>query len=122
MNTKEHLERSQKALDELAAYAKSNKKHTAIAYDECAAPAPASKSDVEYLEMRLGYLRDSLDYFRETFYEHLQGHLPKITGAGQLTKALKVLGLDGDYEVQKKTIYANDGTATSENFVITKKG
>ncbi len=50
----------------------------------------------------------------------MEGHLPKIIGASNMEKALKGLGLAGDYVVQKQTIYANDGKPTSEQFIISR--
>jgi len=39
--------------------------------------------------------------------QHTSTHLPPIIGAEKMDNALKKLGLDGDYQVQKKTIYAS---------------
>lgn len=39
--------------------------------------------------------------------DHSAGHLPKIVGAGKMNKALKALGLDEDYQVDKKYIRAS---------------
>lgn len=37
---------------------------------------------------------------------HAEGHIPKIIGADKMNKALKALGMDGDYEAKKKTLFA----------------
>lgn len=39
--------------------------------------------------------------------KHRQGHLPPIEGAGKMQKALETLGISDDYEIEKKSIYAN---------------
>jgi len=38
---------------------------------------------------------------------HNEGHLPKILGTEKMTNALKALGLDGDYNVAKPTVWAS---------------
>ncbi len=38
---------------------------------------------------------------------HQKGHLPPITGPDKMTKAIKTLGMEGDYSVMKPTIYAS---------------
>jgi Mg2+ and Co2+ transporter CorA len=46
-------------------------------------------------------------------YNHANGHIPPIVGAEKMNKALKVLGLDGDYEASPKVIMASKG-----NYVV----
>lgn len=50
------------------------------------------------------------DRIYEVFYDHLKGHLPPILSVEQLQKAIETLGIGGDYKVEKKTIYASDGS------------
>ena len=38
--------------------------------------------------------------------KHEDGHLPKIVGAEKMNAALKALGMDGDFEAKKQTVYA----------------
>lgn len=127
MDTNKIIERLQEADKEFAdACAKISKllgpaKQTAKAnYGEVCAPVPVTVEDLRYLHDRITYLREEISNLRQTHYEHLDGHLPKIVGAAALTKALKAIGMDGDYEVKKRTIYANDGKATSEDFIISR--
>ena len=43
-------------------------------------------------------------------YNHIsKGHIPPIVGAEKMNKALSALGLDGDYKVEKRTLYASIG-------------
>ena len=121
----EILEKNEKALAELEAKVKALKpKQDAIAYcvDIPSTAAPAiSASDIAYLHQRIDWMRESVNDIREMFWQHQEGHIPKIVGATAMTKALKALGLDGDYDVAKKTIYANDGKATAEEFLLSRK-
>lgn len=52
-----------------------------------------------------------IDYISEDIYsfidKHSEGHIPPIVGAERMNKALKVLGLDDDYEAYPKYISAN---------------
>lgn len=118
------LEKVDKTFEESAAKLTALTQITQANYGgaEVCMPAPVTQGDLMYLSERLGYLRDEIGYLRESFYKHAnEGHLPKIIGAAALTKALKALGLGDDYEVARTTIYANDGIATSEQFLITSQ-
>lgn len=59
-----------------------------------------------YTDYRFNSILSELDRLYTSFYQHTQNHLPPIVGADKMTKALKVLGLDGEYDVAKKTIFA----------------
>lgn len=79
------------------------------------------QSQLNYLDSRFQWVWESIDRLRESLYEHTSdGHLPPIEGAAAMTKALKALGLDGDYEVVKQTVYASTGEVQSEQFTLTK--
>ncbi len=55
------------------------------------------------------YLAESIDKLYSAFYNHAgEGHLPKIQGADKMQKILEKLNLDGDYQVFKPFIMAND--------------
>jgi adenylate cyclase class IV len=70
----------------------------------------------------LRWLREDLNYLRESFYKHKEGgHLPPITTVEQLSRALKVLGLEEEYEVKKKQIYLDNGVYASTKFEIAPK-
>lgn len=71
-------------------------------------------SNLDYIYSLIGNLSERIwkteDKCYEIYYKHLQGHLPPILSVEQLQKAIDTLGIGGDYEVQKKTIYASDGS------------
>ncbi len=46
------------------------------------------------------------NYHYNAMNDHRKGHLPNLSPS-QLSAMLKTCGADGDYEVQKKTIYAS---------------
>lgn len=56
-------------------------------------------------------VHDRIDNFHRDMYNytdsHSVGHLPKIVGADKMNKALAALGMDGDFQAQKKTIFAS---------------
>lgn len=55
----------------------------------------------------VGYLERSIGNLQERLYDHTSnGHLPPIKSAGQLEKAIKVLGIGDDYQVVKPVIWA----------------
>lgn len=60
--------------------------------------------DLQYAFRSLNY---QLEYLWESLSRHMQGHLPPIKSTEQLERALKALGLDKEYEVEKRTIYAS---------------
>lgn len=134
MDTKEHLQRSETALAELEAFtkeknvkpkqqAKANYDAKANCVEICTEPAPpeVTYADLEYINARINYLREDLNYYRDQFYNHTQGHLPKIVGASAMEKALKAIGLGDDYTVEKRVIYASDGSSSPESFLISRK-
>lgn len=49
---------------------------------------------------------------------HKKGHLPPILGADKMSKALKTLGCDGDYEIQKPVIYARASRQGNKEFEV----
>ena len=76
---------------------------------------------VNEMNRRFQYVWESINELRGLLYEHTSDcHLPPIEGAAAMSKALKALGLDGDYEVVKQTVYASTGEVQSEGFTLTK--
>jgi hypothetical protein len=55
------------------------------------------------VHQRCGYMENSMYNYMDT---HAKGHLPPIQGADKMQTALKVLNLDGDYQVNKPCISA----------------
>jgi hypothetical protein len=83
-----------------------------------------TQDDYAYINQRINALWDSLARYQQwtaqRMNQHEQGHLPPIKGPAAMTKALKTLGLDGDYDVAKQTIYASDGTVERHLLTVTK--
>ncbi len=90
---------------------------------ECPEPCcEVSLSDISYLHSRIESLWNEVFRVWNALYSHQsEGHLPKINGAEKLQKALDVLGLSGDYEIEKKTIYASSGKEESSWLTISPK-
>ena len=72
---------------------------------------------VDDLSYQFRWVNQDIQNLYNMFYQHLQGHLPPLNGADQMQKAIDALGLSGDYDVQKKTIYASNGKP--EKWVVT---
>lgn len=75
---------------------------TSVCWDDVYSIVRSAASEYEY---QLKWLREDMNYTREAFYKHLQGHIPSINDAGQMEKALKVLGLGDSFSVQKPVVY-----------------
>jgi len=76
------------------------------------------KAFADYIEYRIQSVRRDIENLYTNFWQHQDGHLPKIVGAANMEKALEALGMAGDYKVEKRTIYANDGTVGSVEWTI----
>jgi hypothetical protein len=62
---------------------------------------------IENIKWTIAWLRDDIYSLHDRYANHTQkGHIPPILGADKMEKALKVLSMDKDYEVQKPVIYA----------------
>jgi hypothetical protein len=59
------------------------------------------------MQYQVNWLSAEISYLFEAMYKHSQGHLPPISGAEKMKKAIEVLGIGGDYDVQKPIIYAS---------------
>jgi len=111
---------------------------TALADMDSGSPDGARQSDLPpslgpYIDQKLAlvhshinsnaeYIHDRINRLQQALYSHTEkGHLPPIEGAGRMQKALKAVGLDDDYQVQKKTIYADDGTPEGFSFLFKVK-
>ncbi len=116
MDIKERLARVERTLNEL----ESPKMTVAKANMYCDEVQYAYKYDCEILNDRINYLREDLNYIRQELYNHYEGHIPKILGPTAMAKALKALGIDGDYQVQPRYIYASDGTIESISLDLVK--
>ena len=62
------------------------------------------------LHDRIDFVHKRMCGLEDEHYKHKStqnGHLPPIIGAGKMNKALKALGLDNEYNVNKKELYAS---------------
>lgn len=50
-----------------------------------------------------------MQYHRDQFYDHVKGHLPPIHSAEQMKRAVAALGMDKEYDVQKRVVFASSG-------------
>lgn len=64
---------------------------------------------MENVSYQMQYMREDMDYLNKKMMTHAnpEHHLPPVNGAGQMEHCLKVLGMDKDYKIEKKTIYAS---------------
>ena len=79
----------------------------------------------EYTYNVIDSMRISMSYMMDDFYsymeKHNEGHLPKVSSVEQMSKAVKVLGLEDEYEVQKKYIFADLTKKADEKKVSLKE-
>lgn len=54
-------------------------------------------------------ISNQLQYLWQAFQDHMKGHLPAVKSTEQLQRAIDVLGLGDEYDVQKQTVYARRG-------------
>lgn len=105
-----------------ASIEKLDKEYRAIkGYGECSnAPCPAEVQDMMYQICRniYSYIDNSISYIYRWQDEHQRGHLPPINGPEKLQNAIDVLGLDGDYEVNKRQLWAGARYVIGSNGVI----
>jgi hypothetical protein len=59
------------------------------------------------VQWQMNWINSEIDYLYTRFYRHEDGHLPSIKSPAQMEGALKALGINEDYEVKKKVIYAS---------------
>lgn len=65
------------------------------------------KAKIEYLSYMVESLSSYVKYLNEAFYQHQKGHIPPIKSVAQMEKALKNLGLESEYSVEKPSIYVS---------------
>jgi hypothetical protein len=68
-------------------------------------------SKMEYMMQEMGYIYRYASAVEDMVWKymekHSKGHLPPIVGAERMQKALKSIGMDGDYDVIKSVIFAS---------------
>ena len=63
---------------------------------------------VSNVSRRIDYIHQRIDSLSNDLYDHkYSGHIPPIKSVEQMNKALKSLGLDSEYDVAKRTIFAS---------------
>lgn len=80
--------------------------------EKATASEPVNEEIYCALNEMCSYMMDRMyrleDRLYSLFWEHEEGHLPPIKGAGSMEQALKALGLDADYEVRKPVVFAKN--------------
>lgn len=80
------------------------------------------KCGIDCLYNELQFLYRYISNVEDMLLSHAKnGHLPPIIGPDKLTKAIKILGLDGDYEVNKRQIWASNGQLKSTEIILKAK-
>jgi len=77
---------------------------------DTASPSKPEMEDMMYqmISNVYRYVDSSLSYIDQWINGHSKGHIPPCSGPEKLANAIEVLGLDGDYQVEKKTIWASN--------------
>ncbi len=91
-----------------------------VAKSKTSAPdAPSPQDCMEAMYAMVNHIHSRISSLADDMYgyqnNHQSGHLPKIVGADKMNKALAALGLDGDYQAEKKSIYASKDLFTITN-------
>lgn len=83
------------------------------AYEELNDQEKNLYSAIEYLyedmDRRLKWVWEELNFLYNALNEHTKGHLPSNLTPSQLAEAIRILGLENDYEVEKRVLYAAQG-------------
>ncbi len=74
---------------------------------------PMSKSEMyqcmqnmhSHIQASMNNIHDRIDRLHQRHSNHQEGHLPPMKSASQMETALKALGMAGDYNVAKPTVY-----------------
>jgi hypothetical protein len=79
-----------------------------------------TQEDLDWIRSQIEWVRMDINDLYNMHFRHMEGHIPAIVGADKMNTALEALGLANDYKVEKKTIYANDGTVSSIEWILKK--
>lgn len=79
-----------------------------------------TQEDLDWIRSQIEWVRTDINDLFNMHFRHMEGHIPAIVGADKMNTALEALGLANDYKVEKKTIYANDGTVASVEWTLKK--
>jgi len=70
------------------------------------------------MQYQMNWVWAELDYLAQSLYNHQKGHLPPINGAEKMQKALDVLGIGSDYEVQKPIVWVQASKSSPASLEI----
>lgn len=77
--------------------------------------APDYGYAIDYIHSRVDRVVEMIYELYENSYEkwadHMKGHLPNTLSPGEMKKAIDKLGLGDSYEVQKRYVFASDGSS-----------
>ncbi len=92
------------------AFAKLDDSFKKIQADDYCKP-DEQKMAIESLAYMIRNISERINYISSDFWnytsEHSKGHLPAIKSSSQMEGALEALGLAGEYQVQKPSIWVN---------------
>ena len=104
---KANIEKIQKKFAEIRGYSEEDVQKMCSA-DDMGMQMDSMQSDVDYLYRYLSNIQQYIYQVEGAFYswasDHQTNHVPKLN-ASAMEKFLKVVGMDGDFQVQKPQIY-----------------
>lgn len=75
----------------------------AVSWEDVYSVMRSVYSECEY---QMKWLREDVNHARDAIFKHINnGHIPAISDAGQMEKALKTLGLGDSFAVVKPAVY-----------------
>ena len=84
--------------------------------DESEKNAEMLKYESEWLNTKLQWLQEDLNYIVKIIIEHInKGHIPPIASVEQMKRVIEVLGLEDEYVVKPKEVYAANFTVSHTN-------
>ncbi len=94
--------------------------------EDCCDMPEVSYSDLNavysYISDQVSYLSERISELSNQLWSHSSdGHLPPIEGSEAMARALKALGMTGDYEVQKRVVYADLNSGQPDEMVFSFK-
>jgi hypothetical protein len=79
-----------------------------------------TQEDLDWIRSQIEWVRIDINDLYNMHFRHMEGHIPAIVGADKMNTALEALGLANDYKVEKKTIYASDGSIANVEWTLKK--
>jgi len=104
-NQKKIAEEQKKLNEFTQSFAEAINKFKQIKADYGTNSPDCMSNSIDCLGRMLSNLSDRLNYLSDSFYNHLNGHVPQIKTAQQMENFLSAIGAEGDYNVQKPTIW-----------------